>query len=307
MTNNTQQGGSKLIKKEETVFAKGEEIKALSLLLQGKADIYVSPFENNSTVYSDKSNKHNFRICSLERGIFLDGSGLLLESCHLYSCRASEDSGIYVFPAAGRDELIEFIAAQKDYGAYLMNSLCTIIENSYTALNKLSDQYFSMRQLINDLTAEKESLGNKLNLFGSPKSISTNSIPPSNDILTDDDRFEALSEDIPEIKDIDYYIHLNNLPAELRKSFFGTDVVVTVYNCTKAAEFLNDIISGINQYLIKLRNDFSLLYSNTSESLFTYYLQTAAELSASGNDTSKIFDLLDSIIIKVSEDRKSVV
>lgn len=293
MTKNTQPSGSQPTKKNETVFTKGEQIQALSLLLQGRVDIFVTPYEDSLPDDTGKPNKHSFRICSLEKGIFLDGGGLFLEGSYPYSCKAAEDSTVYFFPAAGRDDEIDFITNQKDYGAYIINSLCTIIECLYKTLNKLRGQYDSTSALIDGLADDIETLNRKLSFSAASK---VNSIS-STISFSDRQQPDTLTEE----EDIDYFLHLNNLPPELRKNFFGSDVFVTSYNCTKAAEFLDKLISNICSYLTTLRNEFAILYSNSGESLFSYCLQAAAELSEASGDTSKVFEMLDSIIAKATE------
>lgn len=293
MINKVQQSGSQLIKKDEVVFAQGEEIKALSLLLQGKAEIYVSPFDDGKSIYSDKSNKQNFRICSVEKGIFAGGGSLFVENDYSYSCKVSEDSGIYFFPAGNEDDVKEIISTQKDYGAYIMNSLCSIIESAYVALCKIKEQSNSLNNLINKLAADFTQINKKYNFeYASTAFCNSINLPLPTD---------AGNEKSKILKDMEYYLHLNNLPTELRKGFFGTDAVVTGFNCANAAEFLNSLITEIKEYLIKMRDNFAILYSDKDESIFSDCLKAAGEISAAGNDTSAIFEIVDCIIEKIAE------
>ncbi len=319
MTTNFSQQGSYQIKKGETVFLEGSQVNALIILLQGRMDVYIS---SDSIIKNggDVLNKC-YKICTLEKGIFIGANDIVSSGKYSLSYRALEDCTLYVYPYQSLGQIWSLVSEQKDYGSFIINSIYTMASNSYAQSRKIFGIIERLRIITENLISFfwilkefsefsytpteavfREGLDRVENLRKSGHQL----LPVFNKEFIETDKSETqneenICEDSSIKEKIEYYEHLNNMPIELRKTFFGTDMFVTAYHCRDEAGCFEAVLSQLRTAFAKAEEYFKLLYSDDTESIYSAYLKAASEMSASGQDTSAIVEALDFIVSVINE------
>lgn len=319
MTTNFNHPGSYQIKEGETVFLEGSQVNALIILLQGIMDVYIS--SDSTTNNGGDVLSKCYKICTLEKGIFIGANDIL--SSRKYSCsyRALEDCTLYVYPYQSLDQIWSLVSEQKDYGSFIINSIYTMASNLCAQNRKVFEVIERLRIITENLisffwvmkeysefsyTPTEAFFSEGLERLESLRESGLHLLPAFNKELIETDKSETqneenIYEDSAIKQKIKYYEHLNNMPIELRKTFFGTDLFVTEYHCRDEAGCFEALLSKLRGAFAKAEEYFKLLYSDNTESIYYAYLKAASEMSASGQDTSAIVEALDYIVSVINE------
>lgn len=305
--------GSYTIKKGDTVFCEGRKVQSLNLLLQGKLNVFISHTQSKSL--SDDVFKKSFRIFDIDQNIFMEANDLFLNGNHTLSCRAGTDCNLFGCDARTPEQAMSLINSQRDYGAYIMNSLCTLINNTHSSFEKILALRNSLKCITDNLLTFFWVLREKYGFEYVPASVYFQAgqerlislrqrgiVVPlvfSQDFTENDcgDSEEGVSDDVR----IEYYSHLYTLPSELRKSFFGTDMSITQYHTTDASKCLESLLLLVKQTFRETDEYFKKLYSEEGENICSAYMQAAGEIGAAGYDNSTALNAIDYIILKISE------
>ncbi len=314
------QTGSVTVKKGDLIFLEGHAVHSFNILLQGKADVFLSSSETGK-VKDGNALLKSYKICSIDKNIFLGANDLILGNKHCFSFLAAEDCNIYAYPAKSPEQAWALINSQKDYGMHMANSVYTIISSTQEALQRLKGTEEELKTLTENL----------ITFFWILKEFFTFSHMPSQaffreglERLNDLRESGALplpvfnkqlieagfggeakdeSDSEPSLSDekIKYHGHIFNLPMELRKSFFGADPFITAYHCKDEAECLEYLVAGLKETFSSVEHYFKQLYSENSECLYTSYLKAAEEMAASGMDATPVIQTLEYIFTVIKD------
>lgn len=319
MNSTPQNTGSYLLKKGETVFCEGRKVQSLNLLLQGKLNVLISPSGGKAS--GDDILKKSYRIFDIEQNIFIGASDIFLSRHHSLSCRAVTDCSLFAYDVKTPEQAVSLVNSQRDYGSYILNSLCLLMDNSYAALKKITSLKDSLKIITDNLTiffwALKEKYG--FEYIPAPAYFSDGAERLKN--LRDNGSFVPLvfsqqfietdysgmhtpaSADTQPSEDPrrEYYSHMYNLPVDLRKSFLGSDMYITYYHAADASKCLEDILRLVSEALSETEEYFRRLYSEEGDSICSAYMKAIGEIRAGGFDSMPAFNTIDYIITKLKE------
>lgn len=315
------QNGNYPFKKGDVIFTEGQITQSVNILLQGKVDVYISPFEKCTGMSEEDIIKSSYRIFTIDKNTFIAANDLFLSKKYSFSYLAGQESNFYVFIAQNLDNLKTLISSQKDYPAHIITSIVNLVNYSYNALNKLE-------KLINDIKILEENLiiffWVLKEEFGFPHTPSGNFFREGLDKLLKmreknfrfPSRFEAdffekdyssiieeeyapsIQLDLPKMS---YYKHLAELPVELRKNFFGADFYITTYQCKDASKLLGEIQFRLKEEFTKAKEYYNKFYSEDRECIFREYIKAATEMSKEDSDNSTIAKVIDYMLLKLQE------
>ena len=278
--------GQYTAKANEIIYTQDSLTTSILLLLKGKVNILLSP---------DNTENRDFeaRLFSLDGNTFLGISDVFTEGKTTITLKAEEPSVFYCFPASCVDDAKKILASQKDYSAYMLSSLATLIDYSYTAYQKLYTIYADLRYLSDTMLIYYLALKDRYYFKYSILHSSMNDIanryeimkkkgqaffPVETDVLIkplfSDDNASLSEADMP---DIEYFIRLLNISVDSRKAFFSADDYVCEYHLKKGSERLRSILSAIRYILKSIQSDIGLLYQH-SDNLFSAYSMISLEL-----------------------------
>lgn len=272
-------------KQDELLIYEGSRTASMILMLKGKIDVYLSHFDNTSAM--DESIVNNScRLFSLDQNTFFSINDILRSGQNTFSLKAIEASTLYCFPSTSLKEIKNIISNQKDYSAYIVSSLATLIDNSYNAWQKLIPICQSIDTLTHNLhiyywaTKDKyyfqyvpdiESLNNYKATYESLRAsdfrffpVDQDSFPVQLDVL---DQVETNSQNLNDIIEVDlssveYFSKLLNIPLDVRKQFFSSDDYVCEYHMEKGSEILDLLTAQIKSLLAGLCKNMNYLYLN---------------------------------------------
>ncbi len=268
----------------ELLICEGDRTSSLILLLKGKIDVFLSPFDdifsNNQLLIS-----RSCRLFTLEQNTFLSINDVLRNGQNSFSLSARDACNLYCFPASSPSEIKAIISTQKDYAAYLVSSLATLIDLSFTSYQKLLPICNHINSLTHNLMTyywaikdkfyfrynpEIELLNSFHTIYEEQKNNGYSFFPIDADTILTQSNTEY--SDSPELDNasIDYFTSLLNVPLESRKSFFSSDSNVCEYHLKKGSEVLDSIIYEIKNIFSVLCKNMELLYLSPNSLLSTY-------------------------------------
>lgn len=319
MTININQQGSYQIRKGDIVFLEGHQVNSLNILLQGKLDVFIS--SGHSKKKGGNSLDKCYRIYVLEKNIFIGANDIISNGKYNCSYQASEDCTIYAYPLQSVGQTWALINSQKDYGSFIVNSLFTMINNSCSALQKLLATvdmlriqtenlvtFFWVLKEFNgfDYTPSQSYFREGLDKLSTLRENGIQLVPifdqqfianEKSDVSEADDIFDSSSTEAK----IEYYEHINSLPIDLRKSFFGADMYITSYHCREEANCFDNVLSQLRDAFSKADDYFTRLYSDNNENIYSSYLKATSEMASSGQDFAPALQALEYIIKLINE------
>lgn len=318
MAININQQGSHTVKKGDIAFIEGSKTESISILLHGKLDVYISS-EYGRKKSGDTLTK-SYRIYNLDKNIFIGANDIISNGSYNCTYKASDDCTVYAYPLQSVSQAWALVNSQKDYGSFIVNSLFTMINNSYSALQKLellvdklkiqTDNLVTFFWVLKEfygfdytpsLPYFREGIDNLRTLRENGVQI----VPFFDEKFINNDKSgikdEKFSEMSSTISKMEYFEHLNSLPVDLRKSFFGTDMYITSYHCREEAECYENILSQLKDTFGKAEEYFRRLYLDNCECIYTSYLKAANEMAQSGQDTAPLLQSLDFILYLINE------
>ncbi|NTV89635.1 MAG: hypothetical protein HGA22_04635 [Clostridiales bacterium] len=265
--------------------------------------------------------RRSYRIFSLDGNVFLGAADIFTNTTIGMSCVAAEDSSLYCYPAKTSNQIWSLVDSQKDYGTYILNSLCILIQSSVGTLQKLKMFNNALRAVTENLGLFFWEIKTRYNLEVSPsikflQSLEARynetrgemkSIIPVFDALSMEMRPDFTSEDdtvtdpaqLKEALRADYYSHISGMPQEIKKQYFSNDVFITAYNCRDAADCLKIHTEKLRKEFDDTEEYFSRLYSEDTGSLFSVFSKAVTEASARHRDTTPVVQALEYIIVRI--------
>lgn len=278
----TYQDGSISLKENQVIFAEGRQADSVNILLQGKVDVFISPEEQDENSNEIELINNSFRILTLDKGSIIGSAGLYEYNKHLFSLKACEDSTLYVFPTPTTQKLNTLLNTNKDYGAFLLTSIVNQTLNCETQIKKLKITLKELRTITNNLMLYFWHLAHEANYSFASDSDVFNELKEKYELLKAnntpfpqrfdkqffnnrilDDEYEE--NDALTKSDIEFLEHLNEIPIDTRKPFFGSDTIVTNFIGEKLTSFLYKSYISLKSVLTEITSTLNLLYSVNSE------------------------------------------
>lgn len=318
MNSVTYKNGGYTVKKDDMVTLEGEKTISLRLLLQGKLDVFITPSQKKFPEVFEELKQKSYRLFDLDQNIFIGANDILQNGKNNLSIVAAADCNLFAYGADNTQSAWSIIHTQKDYGAYIINSICNLVCSSYQALQKASSYSLMLRNLYENISAFYTALVEEYSLNAvsgnlSETGISRLAILKNNNMLIplhfskqfveaeSSNSFEAFSA-MPEAQDkIMYFTHMYNLSADLRKVFFAADQYITASHITDASICLDQIILKLRQAFSCLEETLDLLYSENEENAYKALIMAANEMHAKGLDYAPALDASTYIYDKLKE------
>ena len=273
-------------KQDEILIYEGDRISSIILMLKGKVDVFLSPLDNICDK-SDSIISNSCRLFTLDQNTFLSINDIIGNGQNSFGLKAKEPCVLYCFAATSLEEIEKIISTQKDYSTYIVSSLATLIDLSYTAYQKLLPICQSMSALTQNLSVYywaikdkyyfqdnevTENLNFYQQVYEDAKNNNYKFLPMDSDFsLSQYDINNSADDDTQiDISSIEYFSRLLNVPLEQRKGFFNSDDVVCKYHIQKGSEVLDQLKNEIKSLLSTLFKNMDFLYTSSNNLIFTY-------------------------------------
>ena len=315
------QNGSFTIKKDTWVYPEGSGVNSVSIMLQGNFDVFISTCEKYSGLSEEDIIGSSYKIFSMDKNLFLGANDLFQSGKCSFSYRTAQDSNIYAFMLHSLEQVKNLVESQKDYSAYIVTSICNLIELSHAAYIKLERFSNDIKAVTDNLLMFFWVLKERYGLTSAPSSesfkeglenlrkIKENNIsfPPifapalfEKEYLGHPAKDHSADSKLNPFR-IDYYKRIARLPLELRKSFFAADTALTFHQCNDASKLLHEIQAKIKAALVTSERCFKTLYDENEECIFTEYVRAAMDLSDERSSLTEMRQILDYIAVKVKK------
>lgn len=296
---------------KENIFYEGEDVKNISLLLQGNMQVLIN------------CNKTNYCLFKLDKNIFIGAAELMTSPNFFFTYKGDENCKLFNianFSKERENSFEELLESKKDYGAYIISSIYTIIEKTIKSTKKVENYLLQYSSIVDNLKAIfwnlKDQIGfpytprdtfirDGLDLF--QKMSIKNVFVPSKltyEFLESDfsQIFEnEIQEDRSDYGKIEYYRHINTMPIELRKSFFCQVPYITAFHTKDESELLETLVSDVKVLIANFEKVLSEIYLEGSNCLFNEYVKAAIDAGKKGLDCSSLLFAIEYIIKCVSE------
>ncbi|HEX2946071.1 MAG TPA: hypothetical protein VHT96_08950 [Clostridia bacterium] len=318
MITKVNKSGSYVQKKDDFIKLEGTKVLSFDLLLQGKIDVYISPLKKGCPASFEDLKSKSYRLFELDQNIFIGVNDLLQNSTNTLTVTASSDCSLYAYACDNTADALNAINSQKDYGAYVINSLCNLISNMSQANQKALAYLTRINSVLQNLCVYYAALSEEYSLGSVPGKVAQDgarlmSVMKSENIMIpvhfNKQFIEALRpsdetdscDNSSDPLDSEYFIHLFGMQPEIRKSFFGADQYIAEINMTKASACLGQLVARLSRKLARLDETIRLLYGEDKCSVYEVFLAAAREMNSSGLDCSPAANALNYIYDKLRE------
>lgn len=303
------------------MILEGGRLSSISLLLQGKLDIYLSAAENtaDSAVTVDKLEHTGYRLFDLSRNIFIGANDLYMGGTGSLTFTAATDCALYAYPASTWHDTEQIIKNNTDYGAYVVNSICSLIVNSNRVLENTLSHYCSTKRILDRLCAYYAAITEEYDLNQISGAVSDNGaavlarlkesdtfvplqfskqfIEPSE---TSSDEYTTPVR-ITKTEEIDYYNHLSNIPVETAKAFFSADSYIAIKQAGEASVCLDTLLHELRKVFTDYEELINLYYKPETLNAYDAFIKAAFEMRQKGLDHSPALDAAAFIFNKLKE------
>lgn len=294
--------GTYSVARNQKVMIEGEYPDSLKLLLRGKLEAYISPAGRPPGSQDPKdASRNGYRLFDLDRNIFIGASELLTGGRIILTYKAATECSIYSCPAQNRQDVEELISKQREYGAYIVNSICSLILSSYQALGDALSYCRTIDSICRNLCAYYVSLCSTYGLARIPGDVSETGesaasrlqekgvmIPPafSRQFVESEETAapELIRENTGLQEQVRYYRQLNNISPNIRKLFFAANTYVTEKHAAEASRFLEAVAEDLRQVFGHLEKAISLLYGTGEDNAYTAFIRATFEMKENGMD-----------------------
>lgn len=309
--------GNFSVEKGRFVALEGSKPESMILLLQGKLDAYISSPEKAPPVVFEDLEQKSYRLFEMDQNIFICVNDLLQAEASSLTIAAATDCSLYAYEADDTQTLMSLIHNQKDYEAYVINSICSLINSSYQAFTKIHSYCLMIEELYNNLSiyysAVQEQYFDAIDCEISRKGAPLLAEYKKNKILVpvyfSKQFIEAQSADItepcPQVAELqeytEYYTHLFNVPSELSKAFFAADRYISQKHIVEASTCLNHLLDKLSQTIGRLEKALSMLYNDSNENAYKAFFNAATRMREEGLDCSPALDAFTYIYEKLKD------
>ncbi|NLV36297.1 MAG: hypothetical protein GXY17_06455 [Clostridiaceae bacterium] len=309
--------GNFSVEKGRLVALEGSKPESMLLLLQGKLDAYISsPEKAPPVVFGDLVQK-SYRLFEMDQNIFICVNDLLKAETSSLTVAAASDCSLFAYEAGDTQTLMNLIHNQKDYGAYVINSISSLINSSYQAFVNIHSYCLMIEKLYNNLSvyysALQEQYFDPVECDISRKGTTLLAEYKKNEIQVpvyfSKQFIEAQSADsvesCPEVSELkeytQYYTHLFNVPPEISKAFFAADRYITHKHIAESSACLNLLLDKLSQTVGRLEKALTMLYDDSSENAYKAFFDAATRMRDDCLDCSPALDAFTYIYEKLKE------
>lgn len=309
--------GKYYVEKDRFVTLEGSKPESLILLLQGKLDVYItSPEKTPPVVFEDLAQK-SYRLFETDQNIFICANDLLQAGISSLTVASITNCSLFAYEASDTKALMDFIHGQKDYGAYIINSICNLISSSYQAFTNIHSYCLMIESLYNNLSIYYSALEEQ---YFSPIDceISRNGAPllakcKENEIFVPvyfskqfiEEQRTNITESTQEVSELqeytEYFIRLFNVPPEISKAFFAADKYITQKHIMDAATCLSHLLDKLRQTIGRLEKALAKLYDDSNDNAYAVFLKAATDMTADGLDCTPALDAATYVYEKLKE------
>lgn len=280
--------GQYLSNKNEIVVYEGGRASSVILMLQGKLDVLLSLYDaipgNEEATAADSC-----RLFTLEQNTFLSVNDIVNSGANSFSLKSQEPCNLYFFPAGSLKGVRDIINTQKDYSAYIVSSVATLLDLCYDSYQKLLPLCRSLDILAKNLSVyywaikDKyyfsyspgiEALESYKNTYQDTKASGTVFFPCDTDSLSNkyvyENQEESENENPIDVEGIEYFSRLLNVPLDQRKGFFNSDNYICEYHIKKGSELLDSLVREIKSMLSVLYKNVDYLCLNPANLISVY-------------------------------------
>lgn len=319
MDTNVKKSGSYLQKKNSFIKVEDAKAESMDLLLQGRIDVFISPLKKGFPVSYDDLKLKSYRLFEMDQNVFIGASDLLKSGKNSFTVTAATDCGLYAYYAENAKDAFELINNQKDYGAYVINSICNFISNIVQVNQKTNSYLLQINSLVQNLCAYYAAIAEEYRLEAVNGRVALDGAAFLSDFRNDDIMIPvyfnkqfvetlrpAPEEDAPgesgAEQDALYYTHLLDVQPELRKAFFAADRYIAMSHMTKASECLGRLADSLRSTLARLDETISLLYcDDKNNNVYDAFLTAAKEMRSGGLDCTPALNALNFIFDKLKD------
>ncbi len=321
MAQHIQKNGSYTVMEGSPVILEGGRLSSISLLLQGKLDVYLSAAESaaGSAVTIDKLAHTGYRLFELSRNIFIGANDLYTGGTGSLTFTAATDCALYACPASTWQDAGELIKNNTDYGAYVVNSICSLIVNTNRVLENTLSHYHSAKRILDKLYAYYAAITEEYDLHQIFGKVSENgaavlarlrksgafvplqfskqfiepSETPSDEHITSDRKTKA--------DEIDYYNHLFNIPSDIVKAFFSADSYIAIRQAGEASGYLDTLLQELRKVFTNYEEIINLFYKPETDNAYDAFIKAAFEMRQKGLDHAPALDAATFIFNRLKE------
>lgn len=300
----------------ECLYQEGTPLASLSILVQGRLGFFVCPAGSGGKTQPCLPGTA-YRLFEIDRNVFVGAADLVTGGVSGCTCAGLTTGTVLQYPLPTEADFWTLVRTQKDYGAFILQSLGFMLEKTRAASAHLRAHAEALRIRTENLGihfwALKSLSGFKhhpANAFFSAtleqwealQAAGQTASPRLDPVFLAADHGELLFEEIPADADEDlsdpaaYAIRLNRIPLETRKLFFGSDAGITARHIRESAQALNDSLAVCRDILKQGEAMLARLYLETGDSLHQAFHTAALEMAAMGQDPAPAVTALDEIL-----------
>lgn len=309
--------GHQQLQKGQIAFPIGRQPHSLNILTKGSIDLLLFPGNESQLegLSPEEIVKQSYRIYSVGQNTFVGVDAVFNRSSYQLNYRAGTESSLFLLPIDGELQLKNLLKTKKEYAAYILTTLASLIEKAYGALKTfhrlerslhiLTDNYgsyywFLQSQLGFTVQASSSSFEQFRENFQKMQEKEISFPQSVHDAFLEKDFSGIIGKQyLPKITSnaqlAEYYRHISALPLELRKEFFGRDMFITFFNCERASELLDDFYDEIRRSIVRLEALLQRIYSDNGESLISEYVHAGKGILQESGDTEIITNLLQKL------------
>ena len=255
--------------KGTNIFEAGDEVTEIGLVIKGRVCVQA---DGVKTVIGS--------------GNFL-GLCDLTEKVHRVTYTADTNLAVYAFEAGNLSSTIRnLIKANKDYAPLMVSTLSKYIKEISkifdTLENATNDVWQNMKDYYQTYLSIGKKTGAQINVLRSIENLPV---------------FEA--EEELNLDKVEYYRACAELPTEIRKAYFGANMVITIQHITEQVEVVNSLFEQCKKDAVYLKGLAGPLVLD-DRSLYMNVLQQATVLQHLGTDISDATSLLDDVIDQIN-------
>lgn len=313
MSIESRSNGSYSFKSGKSVFLQGHIADSVNILAKGKIDVYISPLADIDSIDENQLIAKSYRLFSIDQNMFIGANELFLSNKHSLSYRASEDSIIFSYFTDSISDVEELFRQKNDYSTYIMNSISSLIEYSYSSLKKLEELVEALAVTADNLCLFFWILKDKHGLSYEPshpafregitrlQEMREEKIPLPYSFDAEFFKCSHFEYDYSPSKEIDtlkikYYECMRGLDSELKKQFFNESFIISQYNCTDSSLLLETILDKIKEAFNMAEKYIELLYSEKKPSILGEYLKAGSQLETSLHDPIDMIEVQQYLI-----------
>lgn len=315
----TGKSGSHVVRKNDFVSLEGARVSSLNLMLQGNLNVYLSSPEKGFPVTFEDLAQKSYRLFGLDQNIFIGANDLLQNNgCSSLTITAAADCNLYAYEADNPQSVMAVIYNQKDYGAYVINSICNLIDSSYRALQKLSSYSAMVADIYKNLCIYYMAIAEEYRLNPGAGGISavgaaglasrkkdnlqTPTVFSRQFIESGNSGAPDPFHEADDVRDeIEYYRRLYTISTDVKKAFFAADRYIADRHIKNACACLEHVLQQLRRVVRSLEETIDLLYGENEDNIYSVFIKAAGEMASNCIDCSPALEAASYLYGKLAD------